>query len=56
MLIYLIMLKIKLMKDLVSFLKRRNTTKSLLNYILMSLSKGSKGLAKLLSLDEGGSL
>ena len=53
MLIYLIMLKIKLTRDLASLLKRYNTARSLLNYTLTSLSEGSKGLAKLLSVDEG---
>ena len=46
------MLKIKLTRDLVSLLKRRKAAKSLLNYTLTSLSKGYKGLAELLSVDE----
>src|SRR5437660_8285618 len=56
MLIYLITLKIKLTRDLASLLERYSAARSLLNYTLTSLSEGSKGLAKLLSVDEGGLL
>ena len=53
MLIYLITLKIKLTRDLASLLERYNTTRSLLNYTLTSLSEGCEGLVELLSVDEG---
>src|SRR4051812_18766670 len=50
------MLKIKLIRDLVSLLKRRKAARSLLNYTLTSLSEGYKGLVELLSVDESGLL
>ena len=46
------MLKIKLIRDLVSLLKRRKAARSLLNYTLISLSEGYKGLVELLSVDK----